>query len=84
MMPNKIPALFASLKDTSHLGTFFIEGGGKEADAAAAFLDWKTRGDESKKALFCPPAGGQSSSKAATSAQMAEEGWKISTKNGMC
>jgi hypothetical protein len=83
MMPASIPALFASLKQTSHLGTFFVEGGGKEADAAVAFLDWKTRGDESKRALFCP-AEGKGSSKMTASSQLAEDGWKISTKNGMC
>jgi len=89
-MPKQVPVLFASLKGVSHLGTFFVDKGGKQASAAVDFLEWKTRGDEKKRALFCPQATNsstQASNKAGTivsASRLKDEGWSISSKNGMC
>jgi hypothetical protein len=92
-MPPSVPMLFASLRDTGHLGDLFTTGGGKEGAAVIAFLDWKVKGDESKRSWFCP-----ADSKPATKSNVIErrqpldasesplkaEGWDISSKNGMC
>lgn len=72
VVPAPVPALFASLKDVGHLGTFFVRGGGRMAKAAVDLMDWKLRGDVSKKAQFCgTPA-------------MNADGWSLASKNGFC
>jgi hypothetical protein len=86
-MPEKIPVMFASTKNVSNFGTFFISDGGKQAKAATAFLDWKTKGDETKKSWFC-----QSAEKTMSQSRQAGnfvsplnvDGWSIEAKNGMC
>lgn len=68
----KVPALFASIKDVGHLGTFFLRGGGRMAQATVDLMDWKLRGDVSKKAQFCgTPA-------------LTKDGWTLESKNGFC
>jgi hypothetical protein len=79
-MPNNIPVLFASLLNSSHLGTLFVQQGGKEAVAATAFLDWKAKGDQTKKYWFCPQPSGPST----MVSPLIKDGWEISSKNGMC
>ena len=79
-IPSTVPVLFATLADVSNLGTFFQVGGGKQGKVAAAFLDWKAKGDESKRPLFCPP----SSNSTENASPLNAEGWKIFSRNGMC
>jgi len=43
VLPAGLPALWASL-DTGHAGTYFAKNGGKDAQAAVAFLEWMFRG----------------------------------------
>lgn len=92
-MPSSVPMLFATLKDAGHLGDIFTFGGGKEGAAAIAFLDWKIKGDESKRAWFCPPnskpvARSNAIEKRhplfASESPLKAEGWDIQSKNGMC
>jgi hypothetical protein len=89
-MPKDVPVLFASLENAAHLGTFFIVKGGKQASAALDFLDWKVRGDQSKRSLFCPPVSNSTSSaggqvqKPPSASPLEAEGWDITSKNGMC
>jgi hypothetical protein len=71
-VPTTVPALFASLKDVGHLGTFFVHGGGRMAKATVDLMNWKLRGDASKKAQFCgTPA-------------LNADGWSLASKNGFC
>jgi len=79
-IPSTVPVLFATLADVSNLGTFFLAGGGKQAKVTAAFLDWKAKGDQSKRSLFCPPA----SNLTANATPLHADGWSIYSKNGMC
>jgi hypothetical protein len=88
-MPNSIPILLASLKDVGPLGTFFLLGGGKQAKIAIDFLDWKVKGDQSKKSLFCGSSSnstkpGSQRRRDVEESPLTAEGWNILTKNGMC
>jgi hypothetical protein len=85
-MPAKIPAMFASTKGVSNFGTMFVAGGGKEAKAATAFLDWKTKGDQNKRSWFCQPSEKTMSPARQTDSitPLSKDGWTIDTKNGMC
>ena len=59
-------------RSVGHLGTLFLKGGGRMAQATVDLMDWKLRGDVSKKAQFCgTPA-------------LTADGWTLSAKNGFC
>jgi hypothetical protein len=85
-VPSQVPALFASLKDVGHLGTFFVLGGGRMAKAAVDLMDWKLRGDASKRALFCPvgASGAGNATAKAGSPALDADGWTLASKNGFC
>jgi hypothetical protein len=80
-MPPNVPALSASVSDVNHLGTFFVEHGGRMAKAAVDFLGWKMKDHMEKTRLFCADSA---SNQTKFVSPLQSEGWTIRTKNNMC
>jgi hypothetical protein len=63
--------MMASL-DTGHLGTYWLDGGGKFGKAAVAFFEWQFRGDEQAKLKFTDPN---------SEGSLVKDKWNVTYKN---
>ncbi|KIV99257.1 uncharacterized protein PV09_09028 [Verruconis gallopava] len=71
LLPEGLPAVWASL-DTGHTGTYWGTNGGKDAQAAVAFLDWWFREDQIAKQKFVDPGSAGS---------LVSQDWNVTMKN---
>jgi hypothetical protein len=52
---NAVPVLKSNV-DVGHLGSYYVQAGGKMGKAAVAYYSWKLRGEDKYKSYFCNPA----------------------------
>lgn len=70
----KVPALKMNI-NVGSLGTFYQKRGGTQGQVLVQYLNWKQKGDQKAKALFCSPFA---------DTDFVKVGWEIVAKNGIC